>query len=600
MIRFRPPALRGFLLCLLAASLHAAPHEGVVAASHPAAAAAGARMLAAGGNAIDAAAAMQFALNVVEPQSSGIGGGAFLLIQLAREGETVVVDARERAPAGASVDQFAPDGAPMPFPLASTSGLAVGVPGTVRGFDVALKRWGTMRLADTLAPAIELAERGFRVNRFLAEDLAHDGGRTALHAETAAIFRPGGKPLAEGDWLQQPALARTLRLLAAEGADAFYRGPLADAIVAAQQRGRAELGDAGRGRMTAADLAAYEVAVRAPLVGRYRGWTVVTLPPPSSGGIAVLQMLGMLERFPLGDAAQGYGFGAPQTLHVMAEAMRLAFADRAWWVGDDDAVPVPRAGLLHPDYLAARAALIAPARRLPAVAAGDPLPWQPAATPAATRPGTESPHTTHFSVIDRWGNAVSVTSTIEFTWGSGITVPGYGFLLNNQLTDFNFTPARDAATGNAGANDVAAGKRPRSSMAPTLLLRDGRVVAAFGSPGGATIINSVLNVALNLVDHGMPLQQAVDAPRLSVTHAAGAVKCEGGAPFMRPPLGVAAQDALRALGHPGLGAVGGDACGERIGSVQAVGIDPASGAAHGAADLRREGTVIRVPPPVLR
>jgi gamma-glutamyltranspeptidase/glutathione hydrolase len=311
-------------------------------------------------------------------------------------------------------------------------------------------------------------------------------------------------------------------------------------------------------------------------------------------------MLGMLERFPLGDAAQGYGFGAPQTLHVMAEAMRLAFADRAWWVGDDDAVPVPRAGLLHPDYLAARAALIEPARRLPAVAAGDPLPWQPAATPAGTQPGTESPHTTHFSVIDRWGNAVSVTSTIEFTWGSGITVPGYGFLLNNQLTDFNFEPARDAAAGNPGANDVAAGKRPRSSMAPTLLLRDGRVVAAFGSPGGATIINSVLNVALNLVDHGIPLQQAVDAPRLSVTHAAGPLKCEGGAPFMRPPLGIAAQDALRALGHPGLGAVGGDACGDRIGSVQAVGIDLASGAAQGAADLRREGTVIRVPAPALR
>ena len=588
--------MRWLLLCILSSPALAAPPNGVVAVSHPAAAAAGARMLAQGGNAVDAAAAVQFALNVVEPQSSGIGGGGFMLIHLARTGETVIVDSRERAPAAASADMFAPDGLSMPFQQASTSGVSVGVPGTLRGVDTALRRWGTLRLADTLAPAIELAERGFRVNRFMAEDIANDGGRTRLQPETAAIFHPAGIPLAEGDWLVQPDLAKTLKLLASKGADAFYRGPMARAILRAQQRSWDELGAAGRGRMTLADLAHYEVAIRQPLIGHYRGWTLAGMPPPSSGGLTTFQMLKLLERFPLGDAAQGYGFGSPATLHVMIEAMRLAFADRAVWIGDDDAAPVPRAGLLHPGYLAPRAALIKTDSRMVAARAGDPRPWDAtlSAQPKPAHASKESPHTTHFSIVDRWGNVVSYTSTIETTWGSGITVPGYGFLLNNELTDFNFVPSADAAAGNPGANDVAPRKRPRSSMAPTLLFRDGKPVAAFGSPGGATIINSVLNVALNLIDHGMSLQQAIDAPRVSVTHAAGRVSCEGGAPFMWPRISVAIQDALRALGHVGLGEAGTDGCRQTIGSVQAVVIDLATGAHRGAADPRREGSVIRI------
>jgi gamma-glutamyltranspeptidase/glutathione hydrolase len=261
-------------------------------------------------------------------------------------------------------------------------------------------------------------------------------------------------------------------------------------------------------------------------------------------------------------------------------------------------VPVPQQGLLHADYLAARTALIEPDRRMETPPAGDPLPWDKPFTPRpkASRVGEGSPHTTHFSIVDRWGNVVSYTSTIEFTWGSGITVPGYGFLLNNELTDFNFVPAADAAAGNPGANDVAPRKRPRSSMAPMLLFRDGKPVAAYGSPGGATIINTVFNITLNLIDHNMPLQQAIDAPRLSVTHAAGKVACEGGAPFMQPSFSVAAQDALRNLGHVGLGEAGTDGCRETIGAVQAVVIDLATGAHSGAADPRREGTVIRVRP----
>ncbi|MHB1144602.1 MAG: gamma-glutamyltransferase [Thiobacillus sp.] len=590
------PCTRWLALCLFSSSVLAASPDGVVAVSHPAAAAAGARMLAAGGNAIDAAAAVQFALNVVEPQSSGIGGGGFMLIHLARTRETFIVDSRERAPAKASADMFAPEELAMEFPLASTSGLAVGVPGTVRGVDTALRRWGTRKLADTLAPAIELAERGFRVNRFLAADIVNDGGRTQLHPETAAIFRPGGVPLAEGDWLVQPDLARTFRLLAAKGPDAFYRGPIARVIVKAQQRTRSELGEAGQGRMTLADLQQYQIAVREPLIGHYRGWTIAGMPPPSSGGLTVLQMLGLLEHFPLGDAAQGYGFGSSKTLHAMIEAMRLAFADRAVWIGDDDAVPVPRRGLLHPDYLATRAARIQADSRMDTPQAGDPLPLDAstAMRPTPSRTKQESPHTTHFSIVDRWGNVVSVTSTIEFTWGSGITVPGYGFLLNNELTDFNFMPV--AAAGNPGANDVAPMKRPRSSMAPTLLFRDGKPVAAYGSPGGATIINSVLNVTLNLIDHGMTLQQAIAAPRLSVTHAAGKMGCEGGPDFMQPRFSIAVQDALRKMGHVGLGETGTEGCRETIGSVQGVMIDRVTGEHRGAADMRREGTVIRVGP----
>jgi gamma-glutamyltranspeptidase/glutathione hydrolase len=279
--------------------------------------------------------------------------------------------------------------------------------------------------------------------------------------------------------------------------------------------------------------------------------------------------------------------------------MRLAFADRAVWIGDDDVVPVPQRGLLHPDYLATRAALIKADRRMDTPQAGDPTPWESAIAvpPKPSRAREESLHTTHFSIVDRWGNVVSVTSTIESTWGTGITVPGYGFLLNNELTDFNLAPSADAVAGNPGANDVAPYKRPRSSMAPLLLLKQGKPVAAFGSPGGASIINSVLNVTLNLVDHGMPLQQAIDAPRLSVTQATGTVSCEGGPAFMQPAFSVSTQEALRKLGHIGLGEIGTNGCQASIGSVQAVAIDLATDAHEGAADPRREGTVIRVKAP---
>jgi len=285
----------------------------------------------------------------------------------------------------------------------------------------------------------------------------------------------------------------------------------------------------------------------------------------------------------------------------MIEAMRLAFADRAVWMGDEDFVPVPKRGLLDPVYVDSRAGLIKLDSRMATPLAGNPWPFNVVSTGqsfqvAMTEASEEGVHTTHFSVVDKWGNVVSYTTTIESTWGTGILVPGYGFLLNNELTDFNLAPTF-VPNVNPGANDVAPGKRPRSSMAPSILFYGTTPVAAFGSPGGSTIINSVLNVALDLVDHGMTIQQAIDAPRLSVTSAGGTVSCEGTADFMQPRFSVAAQDALRALGHLGLGATGTNGCTAVIGSVQGVIIDLQTGKQYGGADQRREGTVIGLPRP---
>ncbi len=578
---------------------------GVVSVSHPLAAKAGADVLARGGNAIDAAAAIQFMLNVVEPQFSGIGGGGFMMVHLARHHQTFAVDGREKAPALASPTQFllTDVSAAQRFGIASTSGLAVGVPGTLAAVDTALKRWGSIDLSEAVAPAIDVAENGFAINRFLATNIANDGARTSLQPETAAIFRPGGVPLVEGDVLRQPDLAKTLRLIAVQGPDVFYRGEIAQAIVQAQQRTRTPVPTEGMGRMSLQDLANYNVVIRKPVTVNYRGWTVASMSPPSSGGLTVGQMLLLVQGLPIGDASQGYGFGSPATLHAMTEAQRLAFADRAVWMGDEDFVPVPKVGLLHPDYVASRAAMINPGVRMATPVAGNPLPYDTSATGnrhtrfSADASDEQRPsHTTHYSVVDKWGNVVSFTTTIESTWGTGITVPGYGFLLNNELTDFNFTPALDAATGNPGANDVAPNKRPRSSMSPTIVLRGREPVLAYGSPGGSTIINSVFNVTMNLIDHGMSMQQAIDAPRWSVTSAAGNISCEGNEAFHQPRISIAAQDALRALGHTSLGAAGTNACTATIGSVQGIVIDLRTGLQYGGADLRREGTVIGLKP----
>lgn len=580
--------------------------EGLVSASHPVAAEAGALVLARGGNAVDAAAAVQFVLNVVEPQYSGIGGGFFMLAYFARGGESIALDARERAPAAASptMFRFSLVGPDDRFAVASTSGVSVGVPGTLLGIEAALRRWGTITLAEALAPAIDLAENGFPINAHLAASIASDDGRLSLQPETAAIFTPDGLPLKAGETLRQPDLARTFRLIAQQGSDVFYRGQIASAIVRAQQRSRTPIASEGAGRMVLNDLARYQVAIRRPLRGSYRGLEVITMPPPSSGGVALLQALGMLERFPLGESDKGFGLGSVATMHVTIEALRIAFADRAFWLGDPDDFDIPVDALLAPAYVRSRGASIDRDRRLPTPSPGGPRSYPRAgsnqAPPFAQSESVEGGgHTTHFTIADRFGNVVSITSTIEDTWGSGITVPGYGFLLNNELTDFNLEPVanNDPGRANPGANDAAGDKRPRSSMTPTLLLRQGKPVAAYGSPGGSTIISTVLQTTLNLADHHLSIQPAIDAPRIAVTSATGVLRCEGPHAFLEPKITIVAQDGLRHLGHPGLGADGNDGCSATLGSVQGALLDPESGRQYGGADPRREGTVVGLPRP---
>jgi gamma-glutamyltranspeptidase/glutathione hydrolase len=575
--------------------------QGVVAVANPYGAEAGARILERGGNAIDAAVAIAYALNVVEPQSAGIGGGGFMMIHLAKRNKTVIIDSREKAPAGATRDMFV--GVPSP----TLQGVAVGVPGMVRGTELALQRYGSRSLADVLQPAIELADEGFAATpRFVAiTNCGSATSRAKNSPEASEYFCPGGQSREVGSLVQNKPLAETFRLIAAHGADCFYKFmpekgcDIALGIVEGQKFNRPQAPNGKGGSMTLADLEAYDAALRTPIEDTYRGYRIKSMGPPSSGALTVLQVLKMLERFPIGDADAGFGFGALNTANVMADAMRTAFADRAVWMGDADFVPVPSKGLLHPDYVALRGAPIMPGVRLhPNPVADDPRPFEVAGLAPATRLTVADPvtgpeaGTTHFAVVDKWGNVVSYTNTIESGYGIGVfagyhrpdgSFRNHGFLLNNELTDFNTTPSINPFTGSFGFNDVEPGKRPRSSMSPSMLFSpDGQAMLAYGSPGGATIINSVINVTLNLIDHKMTLQEAIDAPRLSVASAASSISVD-------PSFPAATVDGLRALGYTvGL---------TDIGSVQAVLIDLKTGKQYGAADERREGTVIGLPRP---
>jgi len=580
--------------------------QGVVAVANPYGAEAGARILEQGGNAIDAAVAIAYALNVVEPQSAGIGGGGFMLIHIARTGETFAIDSRERAPAKATPDMF------VGVPNASLQGVAVGVPGMVRGTALALQQYGNLPLAQVLQPAIRLADDGFAATpRYSAVSC---NPRSQNSPEAAAFFCPNGGPPPVGSLVQNKPLAETFRKIASNGPDCFYKlipakgCDIAKGVVEGQKFNRPQAPNGKGGSMEFSDLENYQPTVRAPTVGTYRGYTIKAMSSPSSGGLTMIQMMKMLERFPIGDASQGYGFGSVKTLNVMADAMRIAFSDRAVWMGDKDFVPVPSTGLLASGYTGSRGAAIVPGMRLtPNPTAGDPRPFETAGLEPGTMLAVADPvtgpekGTTHFSVVDKWGNMVSYTNTIESSHGIGVfagykqddgTFKNLGFLLNNELTDFNTATTTNPYTGTAGFNDVQPNKRPRSSMNPTMIFSpDGTPLVAFGSPGGATIINSVFNVALNLIDHGMTLQDAIDAPRMSVTSAASNVSIDNGAPGSRftgfPP---ATIDGLKALGY----SVGNPA---DIGSVQGVIVDMQTGKQYGGADSRREGKVIGLPRP---
>ncbi len=576
-----------------------AHRQGVVAVANPYGAEAGARVLEQGGNAIDAAVAIAYALNVVEPQSAGIGGGGFMMIHSAATGKTVTIDSREKAPDGATPGMFV--GVTRP----DLNGVAVGVPGMVRGTALALERYGQLSLAQVLQPAIRLAADGFAATPRYTAVSCNNGGRSTNSPEAAAFFCPGGQPVPVGQIVKNEPLAETFRLIAANGPDCFYRFmpekgcDIAQGIVEGQKFNRPQVAGGKGGSMTLQDLDNYQAAVREPIEGTYRGYRIKSMAPPSSGALTVLQILKMVERFPIGDAAQGYGFAAPKTLNVMADAMRIAFADRRDWMADADFVPVPSKGLLNASYLGTRGAVIVPGQRLtPNPDSSDPRPYEIAglkevpASNVARAPDSLENGTTHFSVVDKWGNMVSYTNTIESSHGIGVfagykradgSFRSHGFLLNNELTDFNTTPGFNPRTNppQAAYNDVQPNKRPRSSMAPTMLFSpDGQPILAYGSPGGATIINSVVNVTMNLVDHKMTLQQAIDAPRLSASGVTSSLTVD----LLMPQASV---DALVGLGYT----VGRN----DVGSVQAVLVDMKTGKQYGGADKRREGTVIGLP-----
>lgn len=471
----------------------------MVVAAHPLAAQAGADVLAQGGTAADAMVAVQAVLGLVEPQSSGLGGGAFLLWFDAASGQITTLDGRETAPLAATPRLFQhPDGTPMGFFDAVVGGRSVGVPGTPALLAEAHRRWGQADWAGLFQPAITLAEDGFSVSPRLAAAVARDAARLASQPGTARYFVPDGQPLAAGARLKNPDYAASLRLLAREGAAPFYTGAIARDIVAAVQ------GASPAGLLAPLDLAIYRVKDRSPLCLPYRGHEICGMGPPSSGALAVGQILGTL--------AQGPALPPPtdvQAWRRMGDASRLAFADRGRYVADSDFVPVPTQGMLEPAYLQARAGLMVGPQ---ALAPEQVQPGQPGFQHSlnwADDQALELPSTTHISIVDGYGNALSMTSTIENGFGSRVMVRGY--LLNNELTDFSFRSHQD---GRAIANAVAPGKRPRSSMAPTIVLRQGVPVLILGSPGGSRIIPFVANTLVAMLDWGMGPAQAVAMPHM--------------------------------------------------------------------------------------
>ena len=466
----------------------------MAAAANPLAAAAGRDILRAGGSATDAAIAIQLVLNLVEPQSSGIGGGAFFVHWDEAARKVTTLDGRETAPAAAKPDRFMKDGKPMPFREAVVGGRSVGVPGTLRLLEEAHRRWGRLPWPDVVAPALKLAEEGFAISPRLNGLLAGEKDLPKNPLAAAHFYEPDGKAKAIGTILKSPAFAATLRAIAAQGAKALYEGAIAEDIVAAVTDHSNNPGD-----MTLTDLAAYKVEEREPVCGAYRIWRLCGMGPPSSGAVAVQQMLGMLEARDL----RRVGPGA-EAAHWFSEAGRLAFADRALYLADPAFISVPLRGLIDRDYIRSRAGLIDPERSMGRAKAGDP-PHRRAGL-LAPSDGIEN-GTSHISVVDADGNAVAMTTTIEDGFGSRLMTKG-GFLLNNELTDFNFAPEED---GKPVANRVEPGKRPRSSMAPTLVFDAfGRLYAVVGSPGGSQIIGYVAKTLVALLDWRMDPQAAVD------------------------------------------------------------------------------------------
>lgn len=467
---------------------------GMVAAQETLASEIGARVLADGGNAVDASIATAFALAVTLPRAGNIGGGGFMLYYDAESGETTAIDYRENAPLRAHRDMFLDEKGDADPDKARYSHLSAGVPGTVAGLWYAHQQYGRLPWKRLVQPAVDLARNGYVLKKGMADNLAEYKSRLCRFETTCSyFFREGGVPFEFGDLFVQEDLAKTLQLIADEGPDPFYRGEIADQIVAEMK--------ANGGLIDKASLAAYEPVVREPVVGSYRGYEVVSMPPPSSGGVHVLQMLNILEHFPVAEI----GWGSADKVHLLAEVMRLAFADRSEHLGDPDYYPVPVEWLLSDAYAAELAATIDMQRARPS-----------SEVSPGVAPPDESPDTTHFAVIDTDGNIVSNTYTLNLNFGSGVSVGGAGFLLNNEMDDFVSKPGVPNAYGLLGdeANAIEPTKRPLSSMSPVIVFDDGEAWFATGSPGGSRIITTVLQVIVNVIDHGMNIAEATHRPRI--------------------------------------------------------------------------------------
>ncbi|ANJ10250.1 gamma-glutamyltransferase [Streptomyces parvulus] len=492
-------------------------YGGAVASVAPDASAAGIEVLRKGGNAVDAAVATAAALGVTEPYSAGVGGGGYFVHYDAKSRTVRTIDGRETAPRTADANLFTENGKPIPFSDAVSSGLAVGTPGTPATWQRALDRWGTRKLASVLEPAERLARHGFTVDDTFRSQTAANEQRFRYFPDTAELFLPGGELPVVGSTFKNPDLARTYRELGREGVGALYRGELGEDVVATVNKPPVDPDsgwNARPGDLSAEDLAAYEAEFQAPTRTSYRGLNVYSIAPSSSGGTTVGEALNILERTDLSEASKA------RYLHRFIEASRISFADRGRWVGDPAFEDVPTRELLSQRYADSRACLIKDDAVLTSpLAPGDPRHPAACAGGGTAAPTTyEGENTTHLTVADKWGNVVAYTLTIEQTGGSGITVPGRGFLLNNELTDFSFAPANPAVHD---PNLPGPGKRPRSSIAPTVVLdRHHKPVVAVGSPGGATIITTVLQTLTGFIDRGLPLVDAIAAPRASQRNAA--------------------------------------------------------------------------------
>ncbi len=535
---------------------------GMVAAQNHLSAAVGAEILEAGGNAVDAAVAVGFSLAVALPRAGNLAGGGFMVIHDAESGTDVAIDYREMAPIGASRDMYLDENGDVDRTRSMFSHLAAGVPGTVAGLYKAHSEFGRLPWKRVLQPAIQQAREGVAVSYDLAGLLRRRQERMCANEATCRYFyKEGGVPYEPGEILVQEDLAAVLMRIADEGPDGFYKGETA-ALIAAEMKH-------GGGLVDEASLAAYKPVVREPVRGTYRGYEIVTMPPPSSGGVHIVQMLNILEQFPVAEM----GAGSADNLHLIAEVARQAFADRSEHLGDPDYYDVPMAWLTSKDYARELAAAIdmQKARKSVDVAPG-------------IQPQPESPDTTHFSVIDADGSIVATTTTLNFSFGSGISVPGAGFLLNNEMDDFVSKPGVPNAFGLLGgeANAVAAGKRPLSSMTPTIVLSDGQPWFATGSPGGSRIITTVLQMIVNVIDHEMNLAAATLAPRIHHQWFPDVLQLESG-------ISPDTIQLLREKGH--------DVQSSRasMGSLQSVGIR--DGVFRGASDTRRPNAGSSAPDP---